>query len=60
MGFKTCSKCGGQLYVDHDSYGFYQSCIQCGKMVDLPDSYCVQTSQFAKHIGIKFEVKKEN
>jgi hypothetical protein len=34
---KGCPKCKGDLFLDHDSYGKYQSCIQCGFMRDLVD-----------------------
>jgi hypothetical protein len=35
--FKSCPRCKGDLYVDRDSYGCYQGCIQCGYLKDLPD-----------------------
>ena len=32
---KRCSKCGGNLYVDKDLYGWYEQCLQCGFTCDL-------------------------
>ena len=28
--FKACPKCHGDLASDHDTYGPYVSCMQCG------------------------------
>ena len=28
--FKACPRCHGDLTSDHDTYGPYVSCIQCG------------------------------
>ena len=27
---KRCSKCGGNIYLDKDLYGWYGQCLQCG------------------------------
>ena len=35
--FKSCPRCKGDLYVDRDSYSWYQGCIQCGYLKDLPN-----------------------
>ena len=32
---KACPKCKGDLFLDQDHYGKYQSCMQCGYMRDL-------------------------
>ena len=34
---KGCPKCKGDLFLDGDSYGKFQSCIQCGYIRDLVD-----------------------
>ncbi|MBI2860918.1 MAG: hypothetical protein HYX91_05360 [Chloroflexi bacterium] len=26
-----CLKCGGNLYLDRDLYGWYRECLQCGR-----------------------------
>jgi len=28
--FKSCPRCKGDLYSDHDLYGAYLTCVQCG------------------------------
>jgi DNA-directed RNA polymerase subunit M/transcription elongation factor TFIIS len=33
--FRSCPKCGGDLYVDYDLNGWYEQCLQCGYMHDL-------------------------
>ncbi len=30
-----CPRCGGNMIRHGDQYGFYASCLQCGKTVDL-------------------------
>ena len=32
---ERCSKCGGNLYIDKDHYGWYEQCLQCGFTCDL-------------------------
>ena len=27
---KGCQRCGGDLFLEHDEYGVYVACIQCG------------------------------
>ncbi len=27
---KGCQRCGGDLFLEQDEYGFYAACIQCG------------------------------
>jgi DNA-directed RNA polymerase subunit RPC12/RpoP len=28
--FKGCKRCGGDLFLEHDSEGAYIACLQCG------------------------------
>ena len=34
-----CPKCGGNLYMDRDHNGWYEQCLQCAYMKDLPVVY---------------------
>jgi ribosomal protein S27AE len=36
---KGCIRCGGNVFIEHDSYGWYLVCIQCGyhKELDIPN-----------------------
>jgi DNA-directed RNA polymerase subunit M/transcription elongation factor TFIIS len=34
-----CPKCGGNLYLDRDHNGWYEQCLQCAYMKDLPIVY---------------------
>ena len=34
---KGCPKCKGDLFLEHDSYGKFQTCLQCGYSKDLVD-----------------------
>ena len=33
--FKACPKCHGDLCLDSDHFGAYQTCMQCGYCKDL-------------------------
>lgn len=33
--FKSCPRCGGDLFIDKDMYGRFEQCIQCGYTHDL-------------------------
>ena len=40
--FKACPKCHGDIYLDHDRFGTFADCLQCGslwdvKVSELPD-----------------------
>ena len=32
---KSCPRCGGDIYLDSDQYGWYEHCLQCGYMGEL-------------------------
>ncbi len=32
-----CPKCGGNVYLDNDVEGWYEQCLQCGRVTDLPE-----------------------
>jgi len=32
-----CPKCGGNLFLDKDLYGWYEQCLQCSYTGDLED-----------------------
>lgn len=32
---KRCPKCGGNVYLDRDNYGWYDKCLQCAYTSDL-------------------------
>ena len=34
---KGCPKCKGDLFLDSDCYGKFQTCIQCGYIRELVD-----------------------
>jgi len=27
---KNCPRCGGDMFIERDSYGWYEKCLQCG------------------------------
>ena len=35
MELKACPRCRGDLRVDHDMYGNFKQCIQCGNSIEL-------------------------
>jgi len=32
---KNCPKCGGDVRIDRDEYGWFEQCLQCGHTRDL-------------------------
>ena len=33
-----CTHCrNGEVFIEHDQYGWYECCLQCGYSRDLPD-----------------------
>lgn len=36
--FKLCPRCSGDLFQDHDQYGSFVTCMQCGFSKDAPAS----------------------
>jgi hypothetical protein len=34
---KSCPRCKGDVVLDNDHYGWYEQCLQCGHISDLPD-----------------------
>ena len=37
FSFKRCPKCGSNIFMDKDIYGWYEQCLQCGRSSDLPE-----------------------
>lgn len=35
LRLKECDKCGGDLSLDRDKYGWFWLCFQCGKLWDV-------------------------
>jgi len=35
---KGCPRCGGDIFIDRDQYGWYEYCIQCGYINDTKRS----------------------
>jgi ribosomal protein S27AE len=33
--FKSCPKCGGDVFIDRDMNGWYEQCLQCGYIHDM-------------------------
>lgn len=32
---KSCPRCNGDLMIDKDEYGWYETCLMCGYLHDL-------------------------
>jgi len=32
---KRCPRCGGDMFIDRDIYGWYEKCLQCGYYGEL-------------------------
>lgn len=33
--YKSCSRCGGDVYLEKDTDGWYKTCLQCGDVIPL-------------------------
>jgi hypothetical protein len=42
---QKCPKCGGNMFLDMDSFGWYEQCLQCG---------------FSSHLGQLVELKDKD
>ena len=42
--FKSCPKCGGDLYRDSDTYGTYIACLQCSYYLTEADETRLELS----------------
>jgi hypothetical protein len=38
-GQTQCPKCGGRVFINTDSYGWYAQCIICGYLKNLEAGY---------------------
>lgn len=36
MTERHCPRCGGNVYLEKDFYGWFEKCLQCGYNRDLP------------------------
>ena len=48
---KSCTKCGGDMYEDKDSYGAFHQCLQCGLMRDLDAPSMLLTKQLQAEVN---------
>jgi hypothetical protein len=51
-----CPKCGGKVYLDTDTYGWYETCIQCGYMKNLAKVTQVNDETGDKYIAVPAEI----
>lgn len=33
--FKSCPRCGGDIFIDKESQGWYEQCLQCGHLRNI-------------------------
>ena len=52
---KGCPKCKGDLYLDQDTYGKFQSCLQCGYIRDLIDPATAVAEQSLPTQGVALQ-----
>ncbi len=48
---RNCPKCGGDMFIDKDMYGWYEKCLQCAYQHDLRE-----LSEFKKPAAQKAKV----
>jgi hypothetical protein len=50
-----CPKCGGNIYLDTDFYGWYEECLQCGYTKNLEKVSRVGANTGDKYIAEPYE-----
>jgi Zn ribbon nucleic-acid-binding protein len=53
-----CPKCGGNVYLDSDHFGWYEECLQCGFTRNLQKVVRVETEEGDKYIGTPIEISE--
>jgi hypothetical protein len=51
---KKCPRCGGDMFIDRDIYGWYEKCLQCSYCCELRSLDEIQQSAVQKdksHVG---------
>lgn len=48
--FKSCPRCGGDIFIDRELDSWYEQCLQCGYLCDMPN-----TVEVHQHSGEKKE-----
>ena len=38
---KSCPRCGGDMFIDRDFYGWYEKCLQCAYCCELRTLECL-------------------
>ena len=52
---KGCPRCGGDVFIDRDHYGWYRECLQCGYMGVLDVSQVPKSPQSKLTIAMRAE-----
>ena len=52
MELKACPRCHGDLRVDHDIYGNFKQCIQCGNSIELKQDGRRRVTQTAPYVQV--------
>ena len=50
---KDCPRCKGNVYLEKDTYGWYEQCLQCGYSRDLDTLYVEELIASQKDIKNK-------
>jgi hypothetical protein len=37
--YRACPRCGGDIFMDRDEGGWFESCLQCGYRLELESVY---------------------
>jgi ribosomal protein S27AE len=51
-----CPKCGGNLFLDNDHFGWYEECLQCGYTRNLQKVVKVDTEIGDKYVETLSEI----
>ncbi len=48
---KSCPRCGGDMFIDRDIYGWYEKCLQCSCQHDLKELAEFKKQEVREEIG---------
>jgi hypothetical protein len=54
---KSCPRCGANIFLDGDQYGWFEHCLRCGHTRDLPAVELKPGSQYSTGRALSRETK---
>jgi hypothetical protein len=49
---KACPRCNGDLYMEKEIDGWYESCLQCGHRREMEELHCYKNVKQQVHLQL--------